>query len=84
MAKKSKIAKAQKREALVAKYAEKRAALKAAGDYIGLAALPKFISSARTQPRFDWWSSTRLHAWIRYVTFELPSIGTQGSNSWCA
>ncbi len=32
MAKKSKIAKAQKREALVAKYAEKRAALKASGD----------------------------------------------------
>jgi len=40
-----------KRQKLVAKYAEKRAALKAAGDYEALDKLPKkFFGSAFAQP----------------------------------
>lgn len=41
MAKESMIAREVKRAALIAKYAEKRAKLKAEGDYEGLQALPK-------------------------------------------
>ena len=41
MAKESIKARERKRERLVAKYAAKRAELKAAGDYIGLQKLPK-------------------------------------------
>ena len=44
MAKESMKAREVKREKLVAKYAAKRAALKAAGDYEGLQALPKNAS----------------------------------------
>ena len=44
MAKESMKARERKREALVAKYAAKRAALKAAGDYEGLQKLPKNAS----------------------------------------
>jgi hypothetical protein len=44
MAKESIKARERKREAMVAKYATKRAALKAAGDYIGLDKLPKNAS----------------------------------------
>ncbi|CAH0416919.1 30S ribosomal protein S14 [Periweissella fabaria] len=47
MAKKSKVAKAAKQELLVAKYAAKRAELKAAGDYIGLSKLPRNSSAVR-------------------------------------
>ena len=41
MAKKSKIAKYQKQQALIERYAEKRYALKQAGDVEGLRKLPK-------------------------------------------
>ncbi|HEY4400086.1 MAG TPA: 30S ribosomal protein S14 [Lactobacillaceae bacterium] len=51
MAKKAKIEKAKKIEAMVAKYADKRAELKAKGDYIGLAALPKNSSAVRVHNR---------------------------------
>jgi small subunit ribosomal protein S14 len=51
MAKKSKIAKDKKQRDLVAIYAEKRAALKAAGDYKGLASLPKDASPVRLRNR---------------------------------
>ncbi|CAH0419015.1 30S ribosomal protein S14 [Periweissella ghanensis] len=51
MAKKSKIAKAKKIEATVAKFAAKRAALKAAGDYAGLAKLPRNASPVRVHNR---------------------------------
>ncbi len=44
MAKTSKIAKQKQREAVVAKYAEKRQALKDAHDYIGLSQLPRDAS----------------------------------------
>jgi len=51
MAKESLKARERKREAMVAKYAAKRAALKAAGDYIGLDKLPKNASPVRLHNR---------------------------------
>ena len=51
MAKESVKARERKREAAVAKYAVKRAALKAAGDYIGLDKLPKNASPVRLHNR---------------------------------
>lgn len=51
MAKKSIIARQAKREKLVAKFAEKRTALKAAGDYAGLDLLPKNASPVRLKNR---------------------------------
>ena len=51
MAKTSVTARQKKREALVAHYAEKRAALKAAGDYKALDALPKNASPVRVKNR---------------------------------
>lgn len=51
MAKESIIARERKRERLVAKYAEKRAALKAAGDYVGLDKLPRNASPVRLHNR---------------------------------
>lgn len=51
MAKKSVEARQRKREALVAKFAEKRAALKAAGDYQALDNLPKNASPVRLKNR---------------------------------
>lgn len=51
MAKKSVEARQRKREKLSAKYAEKRAALKAAGDYAALDLLPKNASPVRLRNR---------------------------------
>lgn len=51
MAKKSVIARNNKRIKMVAKYAAKRAALKAAGDSAGLQKLPKNSSPARVKNR---------------------------------
>ena len=51
MAKKSIEARQRKREKAVAKYAEKRAALKAAGDYAALDQLPKNASPVRLKNR---------------------------------
>jgi small subunit ribosomal protein S14 len=51
MARKSIIARQQKRERLVAKYADKRKALKDAGDYQGLALLPRNSSPVRLRNR---------------------------------
>lgn len=51
MAKKSKIVKAQKQRAMIEKYAEQRLALKAAGDYEGLAKLPKESNPNRLKHR---------------------------------
>jgi small subunit ribosomal protein S14 len=51
MAKESVKARERKREAAVAKYAAKRAALKAAGDYVGLDKLPKNASPVRLHNR---------------------------------
>lgn len=51
MAKESMKARQAKREKLVEKYAEKRAALKAAGDYVGLSKLPRNSSKVRLRNR---------------------------------
>lgn len=51
MARKSIIARQAKRERIVAQYAEKRAALKAAGDYEALDLLPKNASPVRLKNR---------------------------------
>ena len=51
MAKESIKARERKRAKMVAKYAEKRAALKAAGDYEGLQKLPKNSSPVRLHNR---------------------------------
>lgn len=51
MAKKSVIAREKKRERLVAKYAKKRAELKAAGDYEALDKLPRNASPVRLHNR---------------------------------
>lgn len=51
MAKESMKAREKKREKLVAKYAAKRAKLKAEGDYIGLSLLPKNSSRVRLHNR---------------------------------
>ena len=63
MAKKSKIAKAKKIEATVEKYAAKRAALKAAGDYVGLSKLPRNASPVRMHNRDK--IDGRPHAYMR-------------------
>jgi small subunit ribosomal protein S14 len=51
MAKESMKAREVKRAKLAAKYAEKRKALKEAGDYVGLAKLPKNASPVRLHNR---------------------------------
>ncbi len=51
MAKESMKARERKREKMVAKYAEKRAALKAAGDYEALQKLPKNSAAVRMHNR---------------------------------
>ncbi len=51
MAKKSIIARQAKREKMVARYAEKRAALKAEGNYAALDLLPKNASPVRLKNR---------------------------------
>ena len=51
MAKESMKAREVKREKCVERYAEKRAALKAAGDYVGLQKLPRNASPVRKHTR---------------------------------
>ena len=51
MAKESMKAREVKRERMVKQYAERRAALKAAGDYIGLSRLPRNSSAVRLHNR---------------------------------
>ena len=51
MSKKSIVARQKKREKLVAKYAQKRKLLKEAGDFQGLALLPKNSSPVRLKNR---------------------------------
>lgn len=51
MSRKSVIARQVKREKMVAKYAERRAALKEAGDYRALALLPRDSSPVRLKNR---------------------------------
>ena len=51
MARKAIIAREKKRERMVAQYAERRAALKEAGDYQGLSLLPRNSSPVRLHNR---------------------------------
>ena len=64
MAKESVKARQRKREEMVAKYASKRAALKAAGDYAGLDKLPKNSSAVRLRNRCQ--LTGRPRGYIRY------------------
>ncbi len=64
MAKKSIVARQAKRVKLVAKFAEKRAALKEAGDYAGLDLLPKNASPVRLKNRCQ--LTGRPKGYIRY------------------
>ena len=64
MAKESVKARQRKREKMVAKYATKRAALKAAGDYAGLDKLPKNSSAVRLKNRCQ--LTGRPRGYIRY------------------
>lgn len=63
LAKKSKIAKYQKQQALVEKYAALRAELRANHDYEGLAKLPKDSSPVRLHHRDE--IDGRPHAYMR-------------------
>jgi small subunit ribosomal protein S14 len=64
MAKESVKARQKKREEMVAKYAEKRAALKAAGDYAALDLLPKNASPVRLKNRCQ--MTGRPRGYMRY------------------
>ncbi|MEP6845756.1 MAG: 30S ribosomal protein S14 [Panacibacter sp.] len=64
MAKESIKARQRKREVMVARYAEKRAALKAAGDYQALDLLPKNASPVRLKNRCQ--LTGRPRGYIRY------------------
>jgi small subunit ribosomal protein S14 len=64
MAKTSISARQRKREAMVAQHADKRAALKAAGDYKALDALPKNASPVRLKNRCQ--LTGRPRGYIRY------------------
>ena len=64
MAKESVKARQRKREKMVAKYAAKRASLKAAGDYAGLDKLPKNSSAVRLKNRCQ--LTGRPRGYIRY------------------
>jgi small subunit ribosomal protein S14 len=64
MAKTSVKARQRKRERMVAQYAEKRAALKAAGDYKSLDLLPKNSSAVRLKNRCQ--LSGRPRGYIRF------------------
>lgn len=64
MAKQSIKARQKKREAMVKKFAEKRAALKAAGDYTSLDKLPKNASPVRLKNRCQ--LTGRPKGYIRY------------------
>jgi len=64
MAKESVKARQRKREAMSAKFAEKRAALKAAGDYKALDELPKNASPVRLKNRCQ--LSGRPRGYMRY------------------
>lgn len=64
MAKKSVTARQHKRERMVAQYADKRAALKAAGDFKALDELPKNSSKVRLKNRCQ--LTGRPRGYIRY------------------
>ena len=78
MAKESMKARERKREALVAKYAAKRAALKAAGDYVGLQKLPKNASPVRLHNRCK--STGRPKGYVRQFGISRIQLREMASN----
>lgn len=70
MAKKSIIARDEKRKKMIEKYATKRAEMKAAGDSVGLHLLPRNSSPTRHKNRCS--ETGRPHAYMR--TFGLSRI----------
>ena len=78
MAKTSVTARQKKREALVAQYAEKRASLKAAGDYKALDALPKNASPVRLKNRCQ--LTGRPRGYIRYFGMSRVSFRDMALN----
>ena len=78
MAKTSVIARQKKREVLVAQFAEKRAALKAAGDYKALDALPKNASPVRLKNRCQ--LTGRPRGYIRYFGMSRVSFRDMALN----
>ena len=73
-----------KRAKLVAKYAAKHDALKAAGDYEGLQLLPKNASKVRMHNRCSITGRPeRLHASVRTVENTVPRDGLSGSDPGC-
>ena len=78
MAKTSVTARQKKREALVAQYAEKRAALRAAGDYAALDALPKNASPVRLKNRCQ--LTGRPRGYIRYFGLSRVSFRDMALN----
>lgn len=64
MAKKSQVEKMKRKQKTIAKYAARRAALKAAGDYPALAELPRDASPTRHKSRCA--VTGRAKAYLRY------------------
>lgn len=75
MAKEGIKAREVKRQKLVAKFAEKRATLKAAGDYAALDKLPKNASPVRLHNRCKLTGRPKGYASIRYFTCYFSSDG---------
>ena len=78
MAKKSVIARGKKRDAMIKKYAAKRAALKASGDQEGLALLPRNSSPTRHKNRSP--ISGRPRAYMRDFDMDRIEFRKRASN----
>ena len=77
MAKESIKARQRKREKMVAQFADKRAALKAAGDYAGLDLLPKNASPKVEKPLSFNRTSKRIYEIFRYLQDHVPRYGIE-------
>ena len=78
MAKESMKARERKRAKMAARYAEKRAALKAAGDYEGLQKLPKNASPVRMHNRCKLTGRPKDTCVTSAFESDLPGDGQQG------
>ena len=78
MAKESMKARERKREATVAKYAEKRKALKEANDYLGLQKLPKDASPVRLHNRCK--LTGRPRGYMRTFCFSIVTFREMANN----
>ena len=84
MARKAIIARERKREKMVAKYAEKRKALKEAGDYEALDKLPRNASPVRLHNRCK--LTGRPRGYMRHFGLcrnQFRDIGFRRQNPWC-